>query len=94
MLVGQQALAAAWCEALGQLHRGRHLGAQRVDREIQKHRARLTALAPGARDGFVQRLQHQLGLAHGAGIARERAQVGMMWPPHSANTRPTPCALR
>ena len=64
---------------LVELQRLRHDAAQRVGRKIDIGRAGLAAFAVSARDRFVQFLQHQRGLAHGAGIARDRAhQLGVI----------------
>jgi len=57
----------------------RHLGAKRVDREIQIDGPRLpAALAVRARDRFVHLGQHVRRIAHGPRIARERPDEGGM----------------
>ena len=58
--------------------RQRHVAAQRVGRKIEIDRAGLAAFAEGPRDRLVELLQRQRRLAHGARIARDRAQeLGM-----------------
>ncbi len=70
--VGQRVAHLARLEQLGQLHRSRHLAAQRVDREVEVDRAGLAALPQRARHRLVELLRHQRRLAHGAGVARQR----------------------
>ena len=74
--VGVQCDRRSRLEPLGcqhRVHRARGFGALGVHREVQVHRARLAAHASCARQRLVEFLQDQVGLAHGARVARERA---------------------
>ena len=76
--LGRDHRCALRCEMLRQLNRQRHLGAQRIHREVEVHRTGLAAVAERPGHRLVQFLQHQLGLPHGAGVAGDRAhQIGM-----------------
>ena len=68
MQIGERARRKKLVCHLG-VHHWRRFGALGIHRKIEKHRARLPTLAKGPRNGLVELLQNQIGLAYRARVA-------------------------